>query len=130
MRTGTFSRDDRASARGFGESRDARQKCRAGAWLCIFLAVAAASAFSARPVIASQFVRLDYNIVAVGRFRHTMFLELFDDRPLNVANFLAYVNADRYDGTFMHRLALSNSLSPVVIQGGGYYTKLDPEPNL
>jgi peptidyl-prolyl cis-trans isomerase A (cyclophilin A) len=35
--------------------------------------------------------------------------------PLNVANFLNYVNSGRYNGTFIHR-----SVANFVIQGGGY----------
>jgi peptidyl-prolyl cis-trans isomerase A (cyclophilin A) len=35
--------------------------------------------------------------------------------PLNVANFLNYVNSGRYNGTFIHR-----SIPGFVIQGGGY----------
>src|SRR3954468_762749 len=35
--------------------------------------------------------------------------------PLNVANFLNYVNNDRYDNSFIHR-----SVPGFVIQGGGY----------
>lgn len=35
--------------------------------------------------------------------------------PLNVANFLNYVNSDRYDNSFIHR-----SVPGFVIQGGGY----------
>ena len=54
---------------------------------------------------ASQFVRLDYNLTLDTRSRDTVFIELFDDRPLTQANFLQYVNGDHYDGTFMHRLS-------------------------
>jgi peptidyl-prolyl cis-trans isomerase A (cyclophilin A) len=36
--------------------------------------------------------------------------------PLTVANFLAYANANRYDGTFIHR-----SPPGFVVQGGGFY---------
>src|SRR5688572_1943089 len=35
--------------------------------------------------------------------------------PNSVNNMLAYINADRYDGTFVHR-----SLPGFVIQGGGF----------
>ena len=88
----------------------------------IAILVATAASFVAQAGIASQFVRLDYNIVAVGRFRHTIFIELFDDRPLNTANFLAYVNGNKFDSSFMHRLALNpTSFTPFVLQGGGYY---------
>jgi cyclophilin family peptidyl-prolyl cis-trans isomerase len=36
--------------------------------------------------------------------------------PLTVANFLGYANANRYDGTFIHR-----SPPGFVVQGGGFY---------
>lgn len=36
--------------------------------------------------------------------------------PLTVANFLAYANANRYEGTFIHR-----SPPGFVVQGGGFY---------
>ena len=37
------------------------------------------------------------------------------DAPLNVANFLSYVDAGSYNGSFIHR-----SVPGFVIQGGGY----------
>jgi peptidyl-prolyl cis-trans isomerase A (cyclophilin A) len=44
-------------------------------------------------------------------------LRLYDTAtPLNVANFLNYVNSGRYAGTFIHR-----SMPGFVIQGGGYF---------
>jgi peptidyl-prolyl cis-trans isomerase A (cyclophilin A) len=36
--------------------------------------------------------------------------------PQNVANFMQYVSANRYDGTFIHR-----SIPGFVVQGGGYF---------
>jgi cyclophilin family peptidyl-prolyl cis-trans isomerase len=73
---------------------------------------------------ASQFVELDYNLAAGNRFRTSVFLELFDDKPLTTANFLKYVNAtnvsqnvlSNYSGSIMHRLARN-----FVLQGGGYW---------
>ncbi|MFO0788389.1 MAG: peptidylprolyl isomerase [Pirellulales bacterium] len=94
-------------------------------------AIVAGIASLAEPAAASQFARLDCNLYIGSRYRHTIFLELFDDRPLNVANFLAYVNSGQYDGSFMHRLALNPStFNPFVIQGGGYYPQLVSEPNV
>lgn len=90
-----------------------------------------AAAHIAQWAAASQFVRLDYNIYIGVRYRHSVFLELFDDRPLNEANFLAYVNGNAFDGSFMHRLALNpTTFAPFVIQGGGYYPQLVSEPNV
>jgi len=40
---------------------------------------------------------------------------LEEDAPETVANFLAYIESDRYDNTFIHR-----SLPGFIIQGGGY----------
>lgn len=45
--------------------------------------------------------------------------ELFDDTPLTKANFLAYVNAGRYAGTVIHRVAVG-----FVVQAGGYLPRL------
>jgi cyclophilin family peptidyl-prolyl cis-trans isomerase len=60
-------------------------------------------------------VRLEMNFGIEGDpYVH---VELFDDRPLTVANFLQYVNGDLYEGTFLHRL-----VPGFVLQGGGFYT--------
>ena len=40
--------------------------------------------------------------------------------PNTVANFLAYVNAGRYDGTIFHRLTALSSEGIAVLQGGGF----------
>ena len=66
---------------------------------------------------------LDYNLTLNSRSRDTVFFELFDDKPLTVANFLKYVNNTSvehgsYDGSIMHRLSRN-----FVLQGGGYYDK-------
>ena len=54
-------------------------------------------------------VRLGYNVGAVD-------VELFDAAaPQSVANFLNYVNTDRYNGTIVHR-----AVTDFVVQGGGY----------
>ena len=86
----------------------------------------AACAWLVAPLVAAhanQFVRLDYNLTLATRSRDTVFIELFDDRPLTTANFLQYVNADLYDGTLMHRLARN-----FVVQGGGFYPVFIDEP--
>jgi cyclophilin family peptidyl-prolyl cis-trans isomerase len=72
---------------------------------------------------ASQFVRLDYNTSLSSRARDAVFLELFDDRPVTQANFMEYVNSERYDGSFLHRLSRN-----FVISGGGYFPVFLSEP--
>jgi cyclophilin family peptidyl-prolyl cis-trans isomerase len=96
-----------------------------------FAFVIVAATLFAQYAAASQYARLDYNLYFGSHYRRSVFLELFDDRPLNVANFLAYVNGNKYDSSFMHRLALNPStFAPAVIQGGGYYPQLISEPNV
>lgn len=71
----------------------------------------------------NAFVRLDYNLTLNNRSRDTVFVELFDDRPLTRNNFLQYVNGSHFNGTIMHRLARN-----FVIQGGGYFPFILTEP--
>ncbi len=63
------------------------------------------------PGVTGQVVQID---TVLGRFN----FELFDDTPLSKANFLAYVAAERYSGTLIHR-----SVANFVIQGGGYLAR-------
>jgi cyclophilin family peptidyl-prolyl cis-trans isomerase len=72
---------------------------------------------------AHQYVALDYNLTLNARSRDTVFIEIFDDKPLTQANFMAYVNGGKYDGSFMHRLSRG-----FVIQGGGFYPEFVEEP--
>jgi cyclophilin family peptidyl-prolyl cis-trans isomerase len=91
------------------------------------------------PASGSQFARIDYNvhIGAANRYRHTFFVELFDDRPVTTANFLQYVNGNAYLASIMHRLAYSapsstaqpSTWTPFVLQGGGYYPQFISEPH-
>lgn len=54
--------------------------------------------------------------IQYGSTSSTVDLELFDSAtPLTVANFLKYVNAGKYNGSFFHR-----SVDDFVVQGGGY----------
>ena len=71
--------------------------------------------------LASSFVQMEFNIAAATRQRDTIFIELFDDRPLTTSNFLQYVNGGFYNLSLMHRLAVDTSHVGVVLQGGGYY---------
>src|SRR5688572_9597898 len=88
----------------------------ASAWFTCFIAAPVAD--------ANPFVRLDYNLFS-ARARGTVFIELFDDRPLTRDNFLQYVNAGKYDNSLMHRMVRN-----FVIQGGGFYpeTVIEPAP--
>jgi cyclophilin family peptidyl-prolyl cis-trans isomerase len=84
------------------------------AWILSLVATNAAS--------ANPFVRLDYNLFT-SRARGTVFIELFDDRPLTRDNFLAYVNGGKYDNSMMHRMVRN-----FVLQGGGFYPVEITEP--
>jgi cyclophilin family peptidyl-prolyl cis-trans isomerase len=133
MRTGTFSRDNRPVSAAVlqphckpsGKRKRKWRKFRA-LLLCLFPGVI--SALTPWGVKASQYVELDYNLTLAGRARNSVFLELFDDKPITQANFLQYVNNTsiahgNYSGSFMHRLARG-----FVIQGGGYYPSFVQEP--
>lgn len=61
------------------------------------------------PTVTGQIAQI--NTVA-GRFNFEL---LASDAPKTVENFLAYINAGRYQNTFIHR-----AVSGFVIQGGGY----------
>ena len=61
-------------------------------------------------LFANSVVRFSSNVGDID-------IELFDtETPLTVANFLFYVNAGRYNQSFIHR-----SLPGFVIQGGGFW---------
>ncbi len=65
--------------------------------------------FGASESLADTFVRFDTNLGEID-------VRLYDTAtPLSVANFLSYVNTDRWDSTFIHR-----SIPGFVIQGGGF----------
>lgn len=49
--------------------------------------------------------------------------------PITTANFLRYVAAGHYDGTFFHRLALQQNNERFVLQGGGYKFSEASAPN-
>jgi len=73
---------------------------------CLFLSVLATHATTHAGLV----VEFD---TSVGTFE----VELYDtQKPISVANFLAYANSGLYDNTIIHR-----SVDDFVIQGGGYY---------
>jgi len=89
-------------------------------------AVGFAAAFGASlQAGASQYARLDYNLYIGDLFRHSAFIELYDDRPVTTANFLQYVNQGKYTASIMHRL-----LTGVALQGGGYYPQFMDDASL
>jgi cyclophilin family peptidyl-prolyl cis-trans isomerase len=66
------------------------------------------------PAAAGTLVRFATN---VGEFD----VELYDAAmPITVANFLTYVNADRYDSTIIHRSTTYNPADIQIVQGGAY----------
>jgi cyclophilin family peptidyl-prolyl cis-trans isomerase len=85
-------------------------------------------AFTLTEARGDSFVEFDYNIFTGSRIRSSLFVQLYDDRPLTTANFLQYVNGGYYNSTLMHRFALDGNNVPFVLQGGGYYPQYIPEP--
>ncbi|MDC0936022.1 peptidylprolyl isomerase [Pirellulales bacterium] len=72
----------------------------------------------------STFAATGGTVVRFDTVEGSFLVELFDDEmPRTAANFLGYVNTQRYDGSVIHR----NSDSPVnsgidfVVQGGGFF---------
>jgi|GEM_PF-1131978 len=82
-------------------------------------------ALEQRQMLAAQPFAAGDTIVSIQTNYGEVWVELFDSRaPISVANFLNYVNSDRYDGTFFHRmLDTKNNSVDFVVQGGGF--KLD-----
>ena len=75
----------------------------------IFFTILCWSLFLVDSLLGNSVVRFSSNVGEID-------MELFDtDTPLSVANFLAYVNAGRYNQSFIHR-----SVPGFVIQGGGF----------
>ena len=80
------------------------------------LSLVAATAFLAAslPVAAGTLVHFTTN---VGEFD----VELYDSTmPITIANFLTYVNSDRYDSTIIHRSTTYNPADIQIVQGGAY----------
>ena len=116
------------SATGFvSMDRLRRQKvqftCRRLRRFAFFVALGISSWNVQSSARANPFVQLDYELTLSNRSRDTVFIELFDDRPLTCDNFLQYVDAGLYDGSLMHRLSRN-----FVVQGGGFYPVLQSEP--
>jgi cyclophilin family peptidyl-prolyl cis-trans isomerase len=65
------------------------------------------------PGVTGQVAQFD---TAIGKFNVEL---LANDAPKTVQNFLAYLNAGRYQNTFIHR-----AVSGFVVQGGGYAAAL------
>ena len=132
MRIGIFSRGLGSGSAGWFQpcdviSRQSTSKLPRFRARCLVLATLFVSGLTVQTP-ASQYVELDYNLTLSGRARNTVFLELFDDKPVTTNNFLTYVNNTgvahgSFSGSFMHRLARN-----FVIQGGGYYPNFVQEP--
>lgn len=91
----------------------------------VYLAAIALMGASGLSACASTFVRMDYNLYLNANYFGTVFIELFDDKPVTRDNFLQYVDAGLYDESIMHRLSRN-----FVLQGGGFYQDLINEPAL
>ena len=75
----------------------------------IFFTILCFSLLLGHSLFANSVVRFSSNVGEID-------MELFDTQtPLTVANFLSYVNAGRYNQSFIHR-----SVPGFVIQGGGF----------
>ena len=75
----------------------------------IFFTILCWSLFLVDSLLGNSLVRFSSNVGEID-------MELFDTQtPLTVANFLSYVNAGRYNQSFIHR-----SVPGFVIQGGGF----------
>ena len=79
------------------------------------IALACCFGFAVGPASAATYVRFDTNF---GIFD----VELYDIPAMEttVANFLAYVDAGRYDSTIIHRSTTYNPSDIQIIQGGGF----------
>ncbi len=78
------------------------------------LLVCAAAGIVVPGVHANTLVHFDTNL---GNFD----VELHESSmPITVANFLVYVNSQRYDSTIIHRSTVYNPSDIQIVQGGGY----------
>ncbi|GMV26140.1 MAG: hypothetical protein AMXMBFR58_21710 [Phycisphaerae bacterium] len=65
----------------------------------------------------------NHTIVKFDTAYGDIYVELFDDvAPITVANFLSYINTDRLNETFFHRMIKKqNNVGIDILQGGGFY---------
>ena len=83
---------------------------------CRSLEAGVIGAMSLMPVTASE-----ATVVRFDTDQGVIDMTLYDAlAPATVANFLNYVTSTRYDGTFVHRSAVTQLGDPFVIQGGGF----------
>ncbi|HRJ49570.1 MAG: peptidylprolyl isomerase [Phycisphaeraceae bacterium] len=73
--------------------------------------------------IALSVVPDNHSILKFETSYGSIYIELFDDiAPISVANFTSYVNSDRIDNTFFHRMVKrNNGVGIDILQGGGFY---------
>ncbi|HHH43542.1 MAG TPA: choice-of-anchor D domain-containing protein [Gammaproteobacteria bacterium] len=70
--------------------------------------------------------RMDFSIG--GQPPESVYLQLLDEAaPLTTANFLAYIQAGRYQDTFIHRAVDVDTAGVDVIQGGGFTFQFDQQ---
>lgn len=79
--------------------------------LCTLSVCLALGAFASQ---ASADRLVQFNVTDYGTF----IVQLYDATPLHQANFLAYVDAGRYNGSVIHR----SDTGSRVVQGGGFWT--------
>lgn len=76
-------------------------------------------------ILAALVLKTSAQTIATFSFHRlgTIEIELFDDKPITVSNFLKYASSGRYENQFIHRWVPN-----FVIQGGGYNVdKSNPE---
>jgi cyclophilin family peptidyl-prolyl cis-trans isomerase len=86
-------------------------------------------AFTLTDARGDSFIEMDYNIFTGTRMRSSLFVQLYDDRPITTSNFLQYVNGNLYNNTLMHQMGVDPSTHiPLILAGGGYYPQYISEP--
>lgn len=81
-------------------------------------------ALEPRQMLAGEPFAPGHTVVELQTTHGNIWIELYDqEAPQTVANFMDYVEANRYDNTFMHRHAVN-----FVLQMGGYEFVVDDDP--
>jgi len=86
--------------------------------LLLVLSLLASTAGAANPVVRFMTILGSYDVELCQELSTLC----AGAAPISVANFLAYVDDDRYPATsFIHRRGGGGGSSPLVVQGGGYW---------